>query len=98
MLRLIEADLDRDLSLAVLADESGYSRSHFLRMFRSATGFTPHQYLVFRRIEKAKSLMKNSKATLVEIALDCGFSSHAHFTRVFQRTLNVAPSYFRRHL
>ena len=98
VLRLIEADLDRDLSLAVLANESGYSRSHFLRMFRSATGFTPHQYLVFRRIEKAKSLMKNSKATLVEIALDCGFSSHAHFTRAFQKTLNVAPSYFRRHM
>lgn len=98
VIRLIEANLDRDLSLAVLADESGYSRSHFLRMFHSATGFTPHQYLVFRRVEKAKAMMKNTKATLIEIALECGFASHAHFTRAFRRTLNVTPSYYRRHM
>lgn len=97
-IRLMEANLDRDLSLAVLATESGYSRGHFLRMFRSTMGFTPHQYLVFRRIEKAKEMMKKTQAPLIEIALECGFASHAHFSRAFRRVLNVTPSYYRRHM
>jgi AraC family transcriptional regulator len=98
VMRLMEANLDKDLSLGVLAAESGYSRSHFLRMFRSSTGYTPHHYLVFLRLEKAKAMIKNSKATLMEIAIECGFSSHAHFTRSFQQALNVTPSHYRRHL
>lgn len=98
VIRLMEANLDRDLSLQILADESGYSIGHFLRLFRSAIGFTPHQYLVYRRIEKAKEMMKNTQATLIEIALECGFASHAHFSRAFRRMLNVTPSYYRRHM
>ena len=43
-------------------------------------------------------MMKNSKGTLMEIAIECGFSSHAHFTRSFQQALNVTPSDHRRHI
>src|SRR3979490_3651108 len=60
--RVIErmnADLDIDLDLKTIAAERGYSRNHFLRMFRVATESTPHQYFLRLRIEKAQSLMKN---------------------------------------
>jgi AraC family transcriptional regulator len=98
VVRLMEANLDKDLSLSALAAEASYSRSHFLRMFRTAIGYTPHQYILFLRLEKAKTMMKNSKATLMDIAIACGFSSHAHLTRSFQQALKVTPSYYRRNV
>jgi AraC family transcriptional regulator len=52
----IEAKLSEDLSLSTLAEESGYSGRHFLRMFRAATGLTPHQYVLERRIGRAQEL------------------------------------------
>jgi AraC family transcriptional regulator len=53
----MEADLDTDLDLQTLAKESGYSRNHFLRMFRAATGYSPHQYLLHLRMKKAQSMI-----------------------------------------
>jgi AraC family transcriptional regulator len=86
--RVIErmnADLDTDLALKTLAPESGYSRNHFLSMFRAATGCTPHQYFLRQRIEKSKSLMKNRFLRIIDIAESCGFTSQSQFSRVFRR-------------
>ena len=90
--------LDDQLSLESLAQESGYSRVHFLRMFRAATGRSPHNYLLNLRIERARELLSNPGLSLTDIALDCGFSSHSHFTRVFRQFLGVTPSEYRRAL
>jgi AraC family transcriptional regulator len=65
-----------DLSLQALANESGYSRVHFVRVFRAATGYSPRSYLLNLRLERARELMKNPSASLIDIALDCGVSSH----------------------
>jgi AraC family transcriptional regulator len=92
----MEADLTADLNLKVLATESGYSRNHFLRMFRAATGFTPHQYLIRLRIKKAQTLMTNRSLGLIDIALTSGFSSHAHLSRVFRQIVGSTPSEYRR--
>jgi AraC family transcriptional regulator len=92
----MEADLTADLNLKVLATESGYSRNHFLRMFRAATGFTPHQYLIRLRIKKAQTLMTNRSLGLIDIALTSGFSSHAHLSRVFRQMVGSTPSEYRR--
>ncbi len=78
-----------------LAAEAGYSYNRFLRAFRSCTGFSPHQYLLHLRLTCAKKLMRNRSLTLLEIALDCGFASHAHFSRTFQKQYGVSPSRFR---
>jgi AraC family transcriptional regulator len=88
--------LDDQLSLESLAQESGYSRVHFMRMFRAATGRSPHNYLLNLRIERARELLSNPGLSLTDIALDCGFSSHSHFTRVFRQFLGVTPSEYRR--
>jgi AraC family transcriptional regulator len=92
----IEADLDTELSLASLAKQSGYSRAHFLRMFRAATGLTPHQYVLERRLSTAQQLLRQSKMLLVDIALKCGFSSQTHMNDVFRKRLGVTPLKYRR--
>jgi AraC family transcriptional regulator len=97
--RVIErmyADLDTDLNLKTIAAESGYSRNHFLRMFRAATGCTPHQYFLRLRIEKAQSLMKNRSLRIIDIAESCGFTSQSQFSHVFRRVIGVTPRQYRR--
>ena len=98
--RVIERmrNLDTDLSLQVLAKESGYSRVHFIRMFRAATGYTPHNYLLKLRVDRVRELLANSTLSLTDIALECGFSSHSHLSRVFRQVLGATPSEYRRSL
>jgi AraC family transcriptional regulator len=98
--RVIErmSNLDTDLSLEVLARESGYSRVHFVRMFRAATGYAPHNYLLKLRVERVREMLANPALSLTDIALDCGFSSHSHLTRVFRQVLGATPSEYRRSL
>jgi AraC family transcriptional regulator len=95
---LIETSLDQDLTLESLAKESGYSRAHFLRMFREATGMTPHQYVIQRRILNAEKLLAKDDISLANIAVACGFSSQAHFTLAFRKQLGVTPAEYRRGL
>jgi len=91
-------DLVADLDLQTLAAQTGYSRSHFLRMFETATGLTPHRYLLQLRLERAQELMRKGSTPLIDIAALCGFSSHAHMSRVFRQLLGVPPSQYRRNL
>ena len=94
----VEAELDTELSLAYLAKESGYSRSHFLRRFRAATGMTPHQYVLERRLSAAQQLLRQSRMLLADVALKCGFSSQTHMNDVFRKRLGVTPLEYRRYI
>jgi AraC family transcriptional regulator len=88
--RVIEkmrVDLGSELTLKALAMESGYSSNHFLRMFRASTGVSPYQYLLNLRVETAQAMLKDRSTKLIDIALACGFSSHAQFSRVFRRVV-----------
>jgi AraC family transcriptional regulator len=93
---LIEASLENDLSLKILASEAGYSRAHFLRMFRISTGTTPHRYVLARRIDRAQRLLKEKRESLDSIAAACGFSSQTHMADVFRKNLNTTPGEYRR--
>jgi AraC family transcriptional regulator len=92
----IESSLHADVSLEALAEESGYSRAHFLRMFRAATGVTPHQYILDMRLTQAQEWLRQKHASLIDIAAMCGFSSQSHMTNVFRKRLGVTPAEFRR--
>jgi mannose-1-phosphate guanylyltransferase len=92
----MKAELATNLDLNTLAAESGYSRSHFLRIFRAAMGCSPHQCLTRLRVEQAKTILRESTISLIDTALDCGFSSHAHFSNTFRQIVGVAPSEYRR--
>ncbi len=92
----MEANLDTNLRVAEIAREAGYSRCHFIQMFRASAGMTPHKFLIQLRIEHAKRLLRKSDLRLTDIALACGFSSHAHMSHVFRQTLGVVPAELRR--
>jgi AraC family transcriptional regulator len=94
----MDAEIAEDLDLETLSAESGYSRNHFLRLFNAATGSAPHQYLLRLRIDKAQTMIRNHSVNLLDVALACGFSSHAHFSKVFRKVLGITPSQFRRSL
>jgi AraC family transcriptional regulator len=91
-------DLKSSLDLQTLASETGYSRSHFLRMFHAAAGTTPHQYLLQLRLERAQELMRSGSMPLIDIAAHCGFSSHAHMSRMFRQFLGLSPREYCRNL
>jgi AraC family transcriptional regulator len=94
----MRADLASNLSLATLASESGYSRAHFIRMFRAASGRTPHQYLLDLRLERAREFIKNGSKSLTDIATACGFTSHTAFSKAFRRRFRTTPSLYRREI
>jgi AraC family transcriptional regulator len=79
-----------------LAAETGYSASHFFRVFRATTGCTPHQYLLRLRMERAIELMRKPSLALLDIALECGFANETHFSRTFRERFGSPPGQFRR--
>jgi AraC family transcriptional regulator len=96
VLERMKSDLGESLGLEALAAETGYSRAHFLRMFRAATGQTPHRYLLQLRLEKARALITTGSMPLIDVATVCGFSNHAHLTTAFRSRFGVTPSAYRR--
>lgn len=92
---LIEASLSEGLTLEDLAEEAGVSRSHFARRFRAETGVSPHRYQSIQRVEKAKMMLRESRMSLVDIAIELGFCSQSHFTQVFRAHAGATPRRFR---
>jgi len=88
----IDAHLDQNLGLEVLAGLAGLSVHHFARAFRQSAGEPPHGYILRRRIERAREMLKQTDQPLSEIALAVGFSDHSHFARHFRRHVGVTPS------
>ena len=71
------------------------STGHFFRAFRKSFGEAPLAYVARRRIQRSQELMLGSRATLAQIALDCGMFDQPHFTRVFRRIVGLNPSVWR---
>jgi AraC family transcriptional regulator len=91
-----DAHLDAGLSTADLAAECRLSPSHFNRAFSTSTGTSPHKWLVNRRVERAKALLRGGGHELSQIALACGFADQSHFARVFVRSEGQSPGRWRR--
>jgi AraC family transcriptional regulator len=87
----IHEHLHQDLKLAELSAIAQISPYHFLRLFKQRMGITPHQYILQRRIEKAKHLLQHSELSIADIAVRTGFSDQSHLTRCFKRILGVTP-------
>jgi AraC family transcriptional regulator len=92
----INAHLADRLQVAAIARAVGMSPFHFAHAFREATGMPPHQYVVRRRLERAKALLASGSLSLGEIAQRVGYSSQSHFSVAFHKALGVAPSLFRK--
>jgi len=91
----LDAHAPEDVALADLARIAQRSRYTVLRLFRDATGMTPHAYLVNRRVERARRALA-SGGGLADTALACGFFDQSHFSRVFKRLTGLTPGQYRR--
>lgn len=89
----MKGNLAEPICLEALAAVTGYSRYHFLRCFKAATGRTPYQYLMGLRIDVALRLLESpGNYSVAHIARQCGFPSPENFTRAFRQRLGVSPS------
>jgi AraC family transcriptional regulator len=96
VLEYIHEHLDAELCLDQLAAVAHVSPYHFARLFKKSTGLPPHQYVIARRIERAKELLRErERLPLAEVAAEVGFACQSHFTRHFKRLVGVTPRRFR---
>jgi AraC family transcriptional regulator len=91
----VEAHLDDRLTLSDLAGVACLSPFHFSRSFKQAVGVGPQRYVMERRIERAKVLMRRTRQPLASIALEVGFADQSHLTAIFRREIGMTPGRFR---
>jgi AraC family transcriptional regulator len=95
LLAHIETRLDEDLSLDELSRVAGVSKFHLQRVFASAVGASPRAYVEKARLERAAFHLGVRDASVLDIALDCGFKSHEVFVRAFRRRYRTTPTKWR---
>ena len=88
----IEAHLDQKLSLLRLARVAGVSASHFKTLFKRSMGLPVHEYVIQRRVERAKALLLRGERPASQIVLETGFSHQSHMARCMRRVLGVTPT------
>jgi len=95
VLAFIEERVDENLRLADLAKAAGMSMFHFAKLFKQSTGHSPHQYVLARRMEKAKQLLRQEGVSVLEVSARTGFVDQRHFTKVFRRFTGFTPTAYR---
>jgi AraC family transcriptional regulator len=85
-----------EINLDQLAAQAGLSKFHFHRLFKSATGISPSRYHVNLRMDAARRLLRESKDSIVTVALDVGYTNPSHFAQLFRRETGLSPSDYRR--
>jgi AraC-like DNA-binding protein len=91
----IDLCYDLPLNLDQISSQACFSRYHFLRLFRQAFNKTPHQYLVERRIEKAKELLGSRDLRVTDVCFEVGFQSLGSFSSLFHKSVGHAPVTYR---
>ncbi len=94
----VRDNIDRNLCLQELAELCGLSAHYFARSFKSATGKTPYQFILDRRIALARKLLADTKTSIACVAYDVGFSSQSHMTDLFRKILGTTPGRYRSEL
>lgn len=87
----VETHIDETLTIDVLAREAGASNSHLRHWFRRETGMTVHRYVLRRRIERARLLLRQGTMTIGDVAVAAGFAHQSHMARWMRRELGAAP-------
>jgi AraC-like DNA-binding protein len=92
---LIDREYMRPLEVAALARAALMSTAHFSRQFRAAYGETPYSYLMTRRIEKAKALLRGGETSVTEVSIEVGCSSLGSFSARFTELVGETPTTYR---
>ncbi len=85
-----------DFSLDRLAAQAGLSKFHFDRLFKSALSVSPSRYHINLRMNLARRLLRETKKSVVEVALEVGYANPSHFAQLFRRETGLSPSDYRR--
>ena len=93
---MIAGDLSGSTSLREIAAACELSVSHFSRAFRRTFSISPHTWLLEKRVETAKAMLRDKNTPLASIAHTCGFADQSHFTRVFTRRVGLSPGAWRK--
>jgi AraC family transcriptional regulator len=97
VLEYLEEHLDAAPTLAEIAAVAGLNPCHFARQFKAATGLPPHQYVITRRVERAKRLLRaGTDLSLAEVAARAGFYDQSQFSHHFKRLVGVTPGQYRK--
>ena len=92
----VEDFLSHDIGLVDMAAVVGYSPDHFARLFRQTFRASPYQYLLSRRVERAKAMLRDPSLPIAAVAVTCGFTSQSHLNAVFKRLTGVTPGRYRK--
>ena len=90
----IDNNFQKDIDVNEIAEEANFSKFHFIRLFNKAYGYTPKQYLITKRIDFAKNLLRKNKS-VTEVCYECGFSSIGSFSSLFKVRIGQSPSEFK---
>jgi AraC family transcriptional regulator len=85
-----------DFNLAQLAAQAGLSKFHFQRLFKAATGVSPSRYHIDLRMEEARRLLRETRMSVLDVALEVGYTDPSHFAHLFRRETGLSPSEYRR--
>src|SRR5207249_10498547 len=88
-------NIEEDFSLGQLAAKAGLSKFHFIRLYKNATGETPSRYHTDLRMDAARRLLRETKKSVAEVALDVGYANPSHFAKLFRRQTGLSPSDYR---
>ena len=95
LLEYINSHYMEDLNLETVANSIGFSKYHFIRLFKQYTGFTFCDYINYKRIKIAEELLEKPDCSITEVALQAGFPSISTFNRLFKQQKNCTPSEYR---
>lgn len=87
--------LAEEFNLDQLATQAGLSKFYFNRLFKSATGVSPSHYQITLRMDEARRLLRETKRSVIEVALDVGYANPSHFAQLFRRETGLSPSDYR---
>lgn len=96
VLEYIDANLHRQITLDELAAVAGRSKYHFVRNFTADQGMSPLRYLMLKRTDAAKRMLRGGTESLAQVAMACGFASQSHMTTVFKKVVGATPGKYRR--
>jgi AraC-like DNA-binding protein len=91
----IDDSFSHPIDLPHISREACFSQFHFLRLFRETFGETPHQYLIKRRLEKAKELLTYTDLSITEVCFEVGFQSLGSFSSLFRKAVGHPPVSYR---
>ena len=91
----ISEHFNEDIPVSRLAGIAGLSEYHFIRLFRQKTGYTPHEYIINRRMASVRYLLKYTKLTVKEICFNTGFSCESVFCNAFKKQHHMTPQQYR---